>query len=84
MGCLGSTDWRTLARRIRKQEEKAMVSGVYRLPTMENVIFRKRFVELLAQEVDRVDYGLYAAMRLPTSARSIALSRCRSRRAKEA
>ena len=61
-----------------------MVSGVYRLPTMENVIFRKRFVELLAQEVDRVDYGLYAAMRLPTSARSIALSRCRSRRAKEA
>jgi hypothetical protein len=55
MGCLGSTDWRTLARRIRKQEEKAMVSGVYRLPTMENVIFRKRFVELLAQEVDRVE-----------------------------
>jgi hypothetical protein len=32
-----------------------MVSGVYRLPTMENVIFRKQFAEALAQEVDRVE-----------------------------
>jgi hypothetical protein len=32
-----------------------MVIVVYRLPTMENVIFRKRFVEALAQEVDRVE-----------------------------
>jgi hypothetical protein len=32
-----------------------MLSGVYRLPAMENVIFRKRFVEALAHEVDRVE-----------------------------
>jgi maleylacetate reductase len=32
-----------------------MLSGVYRFPQMENVVFGKPFVEALAQEVDRLD-----------------------------
>jgi maleylacetate reductase len=32
-----------------------MLSGVYRFPQMENVVFGKPFAEALAQEVDRVD-----------------------------
>jgi maleylacetate reductase len=32
-----------------------MLSGVYRFPAMENVIFGKPFAEALAQEVDRLD-----------------------------
>jgi maleylacetate reductase len=32
-----------------------MLSGVYRFPAMESVVFGKPFLEALAQEVDRVD-----------------------------
>ena len=32
-----------------------MLSGVYRFPAMESVIFGKRFDEALAQEIDRID-----------------------------
>src|SRR5260370_39287135 len=32
-----------------------MLSGVYRFPAMESVVFGKPFVEALAQEVDRVE-----------------------------
>ena len=32
-----------------------MLSGVYRFPAMENVVFGKPFAEALAQEVDRLD-----------------------------
>src|SRR5438552_14029005 len=32
-----------------------MLSGVYRFPAMENIVFGKPFVEALAQEVDRVE-----------------------------
>jgi maleylacetate reductase len=32
-----------------------MLSGVYRSPAMESVIFGKRFDEALAQEIDRID-----------------------------
>jgi len=32
-----------------------MLSGIYRFPAMENVVFGKPFAEALAQEVDRLD-----------------------------
>src|ERR1700694_3076129 len=32
-----------------------MLSGVYRFPAMDSVVFGKPFVEVLAQEVDRLD-----------------------------
>src|SRR5215472_16236187 len=32
-----------------------MLSGVYRFPAMENVVFGKPFAEALAQEVERLD-----------------------------
>ena len=32
-----------------------MLSGVYRFPAMESVIFGKPFAEALAQQVDRVE-----------------------------
>ena len=34
-----------------------MLSGIYRFPHMENVVFGKLFPEALAQEVERVDAG---------------------------
>src|SRR6516165_11639933 len=40
---------------IRKQGEEAMLSGVYRFPAMDSVIFGKPFVDALAHEVDRVE-----------------------------
>ena len=32
-----------------------MLSGVYRFPAMESVVFGKAYTEALAQEVDRLD-----------------------------
>jgi hypothetical protein len=45
-----------------------MLSGVYRFPAMESVVFGKPFAEALAQEVDRVEgrrSSFSSAARLP-------------------
>src|SRR5215831_145593 len=34
---------------------RAMLSGVYRVPAMDSVVFGKAYVEALAQEIDRVE-----------------------------
>ena len=38
-----------------RRRSTAMLSGVYRFPQMESVVFGKPFAEALAQEVDRLD-----------------------------
>ena len=39
----------------QESKGKIMLSGVYRFPAMESVIFGKRFDEALAQEINRID-----------------------------
>jgi len=58
-----------------------MLSGVYRFPAMDSVIFGKPFVEALAQEVDRVEARAVfisspAARSLAPPTRSIGCAKC--------
>src|SRR5271166_2280333 len=48
-----------------------MLSGVYRFPAMESVIFGKPFAEALAQEVDRVEARAVFVLASGTLARTI-------------
>src|SRR3984893_2712821 len=54
-GLVGEGHSRGVREQFAKNGSIAMLSGAYRFPQMESVVFGKPFAEALAQEVDRLD-----------------------------
>src|SRR5260370_42661205 len=44
-----------MLRSLSRHERTVILSGVYRFPQMENIVFGRPYVEALAQEVDHVE-----------------------------
>jgi hypothetical protein len=69
MGCARSSDWRIFNTGLGRMRG-GRLSGVYRFPATDSVVFGQPFVDAIAQEVDRVGVRPRSASTARTRLRS--------------